>query len=474
VKNPLFSLRQRIALCFCAIATQAHAQNTTSVATVPELLQAVANSGVGDTILLAAGTYELSASLQPKADVALVGAGIGRSIIQGASSWTRPLNSKTVDNEVDSNTVDRSAYLIDLGNNASNVRITGLTLTAPLLHGAIYGNNPDGLQIINNEIRSVQWAGIRVFRMDNGLISGNRFLDAGGRVNVTSGASGGGVFITFTNTSRIVNNRFDRSPDAASNYYGIKGQGANTLQIECNTINTNFSIELPFRNDTGVVIRNNYLAGVVSIPKADGGPNLPAGGSFHILENYFRSSYAIEGTRDGLLVERNLFDFDASADTGNLLSQFGTTAVEGPVVFTNNLMSNPGRGILSSAGRADNYSFTNNHIRGVTTITPRTEGLFGFRPDVDFTSIRISNNRIELSGTQRPLLKNSNGTSAHIQNNLMSGISDTASYANAPTGAPVGPLQPLIFRVGAFKEFRIDGFTITPVLFDDGFESTAR
>jgi hypothetical protein len=473
-KTSLSRQRSCSSLCFAqalytfglvaSLVPTAAAQVTIQVTTVAELIQAASTSNVGDTISVAAGVYELESSLQLRPGVNLIGAGIGQTEIRNASTWSRPLNSSTVENLTDSNTVDRTAYLIDLGNNTNNVRISGLTLSGPQLHGGIYGNNSDGLQITGNEFRNFQWAGVRTFRLDGGTISDNKFLDAGGRVNVTSGTTGGGVFVTFTGTTQISNNQFDKSAGSLGNYFGIKGEGATDVQISNNTINTNFAIEFPFRNDAGVVIRNNYLGGVVSIPKSDGGPTVPAGDSFRITENYFNTSYAIEGARDGLLVERNLFDFSTDADTGNLYTQFGSTGVDGPVVFSENLIKNPGRGILSSAGRADNFTFTNNHVMGEITITPRTEGLFGFRPDVDFSTIEIADNIFELTGLDRPLFKNANGLSLiDIENNLLTGISDAGSYNNPQTGATRGPTSPLQFSVGVNQQYRIDGFSITSI-----------
>ena len=58
------------------------------VSNVSQLTNAVNNGAVGDTINIAAGTYILTAQLTPKAQMTIKGAGIERTILRPASTWT--------------------------------------------------------------------------------------------------------------------------------------------------------------------------------------------------------------------------------------------------------------------------------------------------------------------------------------------------------------------------------------------------
>ena len=431
---------------------------------VDGLLAAVENGAPGDTIRLGAGTFELPRSLQLKPGMTLRGSGIGRTIIRNASSWSRTIDGTRFDNDIDHRTVDRAAYLIDLGDQAGNVSISHLTLSAPSLHGGIYGNASENLSIRETEFRDFQWSGVRTFRLRGGTIENNHFVNAGGQVNGDSGGTGGSMFMTFTRDTTIRHNRIRKTADKIGNVFGVKGRKATNVLIANNTIETNFAIELPFENDANVVIRNNHLGGVVSVPKFAGGPPADVGESFRIHHNYFNTSYAIEGARNGLEIDHNFFDFDTADDRGNLISQFGREASDGPTHFHNNLVLNPGRGIFWSGAPTDNLSFYNNHIIGETTITPRGEGLFGIPGGTDFSTVSIRDNIITLAGLERPLLRISDGyDDAVIENNLLEGISDIGSFSNPMTGAVRGPTAPLRFNVGADNEFRVDGFSITPV-----------
>ena len=93
-------------------------------------------------------------------------------------------------------------------------------------------------------------------------------------------------------------------------------------------------------------IDHNILLSAVSIPKYAGGPVPASGRTFHIHHNYFRDGYSIEFVRNGVEIDHNLFDFDAAKDGGNLISAFGNVPAKGPAKFHNNLVSNPGRGVI--------------------------------------------------------------------------------------------------------------------------------
>ncbi len=72
--------------------------------------------------------------------------------------------------------------------------------------------------------------------------------------------------------------------------------------------------------------------------------------------------------------DHNLFDFDLKEDHGNLISGFGRVGAKGPAVFHNNLVSNPGRGVIWINEVFNNLEVRNNHIITRTTQTPRRDG----------------------------------------------------------------------------------------------------
>ncbi|MEM1167434.1 MAG: hypothetical protein AAGI30_14235 [Planctomycetota bacterium] len=445
-----------------------------TITTVADLVAAVSTGGENDVVHIGPGVFELGAPLEPKAGMTIIGAGAGQTIIRNDTAVWDVGNEGLPDNGTDQNTVVQTAYLFSFPNATNNVTIADVTLSGPELHGALYCNNCDNLTLERITFDSFLWSAVRVFRVSGGVIRDNTFIDAGGRANVTSGPTGGCIYGTFITTTDIFNNRFFRTPAGASNVFGVKGRKFNDSRIFDNTIDVSFSIELPFENDSGVEIFNNWLDGVVSIPKFAGGlTGLPEGGGFDIHHNYFTRTYSIEGPRNSTDIHTNLFDFSTEDDGGNLVSIFGNNGSPvspGPFRFFNNNVKNPGRGVFWSAPVQNEAEFFNNHIIGSTTITPRTEGLFGIKlgpnndgESVDLSTVSIRDNIIELTGLARPLLRGATPGSipdTTVVNNTLINVSDTGSYTNADTGAPRGPLEPLCFRVGVDHEYTVDGFDL--------------
>ncbi|MEM7756226.1 MAG: right-handed parallel beta-helix repeat-containing protein [Planctomycetota bacterium] len=457
-----------------AIATLTAATAAAQVTTIAELENAINNGAPNDTVTIAPGIYELTAPLQPQPGMTITGAGAAQTIIRNAPAWNVGVVGLP-DNADDHTSINRNAYLIDLADNTTDITIEHLTLTAPELHGAIYGNNADNITIRNITVDDVLWSGIRLFRVNDGLIHDNTFIDAGGRSAITSGQTGGGLFLTFTNTTDIYNNRFTKTPDHPGNFFGVKGRKATDVRIFNNTINVSFSIEFPFENDFRVEIHNNYLNGVVSIPKFAGGPEADIGESYRVYQNYFTRTYSVEGPRNGLELHDNLFDFDTNDDGGNLLATFGNNGspvTPGATLVYNNNIKNPGRGLFWSGPIYNNVTFRNNHVITNTTITPRTEGLFGFKLNAnnagdtpDLSTLTITDNIFELNGLARPLIRNGPGVDLSpitVENNTLLNVSDTGVYTNPDTAAPRGPSAPLFFQVGVDGEFTVDGFDLYP------------
>ncbi|MEM9213619.1 MAG: LamG-like jellyroll fold domain-containing protein [Cyanobacteria bacterium P01_F01_bin.150] len=433
-----------------------------TIQTVVDWLTGQRAMGVMDetTIYIPAGTFDLATSIEVDTpNIIFEGAGPGLTVLQNANTFQVD-TAELVDVGVNINSVNRDAYLFDLDKNADNVIFRDLTVTGAEVHGAIFGVRLDDLEISEVEFNDFAWSSIRLFNSSNAKIHNNVFLDAGGQAK--NGATGGSIYGTFLADSEIYNNVISRSENREINVFGIKGRQFRNTRIHHNTINAGFAIELPFENDHFVEIDHNFLNGAVSIPKFGGGSVPDNGFTFHIHHNYFQRSYSLEWARNGAEIDHNVFALDIEQDRGNLISNFGDEAAEGPTKFHNNLIINPGRGIFWSAGVYNNFSFYNNEIIANETVTPRSEGLFSFNDNTDFSTIEIKDNIISVNGIPRPLIRREASYAATIENNTLINVSDADQFDNLNTGAPRGLLAPLLFTVGARDEFTVDGANLSP------------
>ncbi len=427
------------------------------IAAVAELIDALRDAEPGTTIELAAGEFVLTEPLRPPAGVALAGAGPGETVITAASSWD-PGTGDLPDNETDFSSANQGAYLINLGNGTTGITISDMTLTGPTLHGAILGNNCDTLEVYNVHVVDFLWSSIRTWRMDNAKIRDNEFVDAGGKY---SGRTGGALFMTWVKQSEFWNNRIYKTENCERNFYGFKGKQGKRCRFHHNDVLVNFSFEFAHENDQYLEIDHNHFTGTISIPKWAGGPVPEGGYTYHIHHNWLQSSYQLEWARNGAEVDHNLFDFDVEKDKGNLISEFGQVAYEGPTLFHDNLIKNPGRGLFWGRAAISNYSFYNNHVIANKTVTPREDGLFGFNTASDFSTIAIRDNIFECRGLDRPLVRNEESYGATIENNSFTGISDENKIDNPQTGNVKGPTEHLKFYVGVNDEYLVDGWTVT-------------
>ena len=450
-------------LCFALPTSAAVEVNTTS-----ELVAAVREGAEGTSILIGPGTYALAESLKPKPGMTLQGAGRDRTIITHTPDW-KPSTKTLPTPETTLKGFDKDAYLIRLPDKATGITISDLTLHGPQLHGAVFGFGNRQLHLHHLRVQDFLANGIRTFALLEARIHDCEFIDAGGRwkrggiPGAKGGISGGAIFATWTRDSEIAHNRFTRTRSGrARGHYGIKGRQGKRVHIHHNTIEVNFSIEFPFENDEDVEIDHNICHGTISIPKHAGGPVPTSGRTFHIHHNYFRDTYSIEFVRNGVEIDHNRFDFDPAKDHGNLISGFGKAAAKGPAVFHNNLVSNPGRGVIWINEPYHRLTVRNNHIITRTTATPRKEGLFGFNKDCNFSGFRFVDNIIECHGLARPLLRRDESYAAEIRNNQLTNVSDTDRYENRPTGAPRGLESPLKFTCGVHGELLIDGRETRP------------
>lgn len=433
------------------------------VTTADALVAAVRDGAEGEMIEIAIGTFELDAPLELKAKMTLKGAGMDKTILTHTKS-RKPSTKSLPDPEMTLDGLDTDAYLIRIKRDTAGVTISDMTLYGPQLHGAIFSWFHTGLHLHHLRIKETLWSGVRTFGMQKAKIHDCEFLDAGGRWDagqpgVKGGNTGGGIFACWMSDCEIFNNRFVRIHEAPEReFYGIKVRQGIRCHVHHNTIETNFSMEFPFENDEDNEIDHNVCFGTVSIPKYAGGVVPKSGRTFHIHHNWFKDSYSIEFVRNGVEIDHNLFDFDAKADHGNLISGFGDADARGPALFHNNLVSNPGRGVIWINEVFNHIEVRNNHILTRTTATPRNEGLFGFNPKCDFATIAFKDNVIECIGEPRPLLRAKESYGATVENNRFTNVADSMKLKNPKADRPVGLEKPLKFDCGVKGEFSVDGW----------------
>jgi nitrous oxidase accessory protein len=449
---------KRIAISALAVAL-ATSLLRGQVTTVPELINAINNGAPNDTILVGAGTFDLTQTLKPKSGMTIRGAGIGQTIIRPAAGWhPDPANAR--DDDFSFSSVDKTAYLFNLGSNIPDISVSDLTLEGDSrVYGAFCGDLPSRFQVANIHFKDFRWAAIRVYRCrPNVLIRDCLFEDAGGTDEIAAGC----VYVMGAEYLVVRDCHFFKVDNVHGQVYGIKGRGdTKHCRFVNNTIEVNFSIEIPFDHAEDNVIGHNVIRGEISVPKHGGGAAVASAYSYRIHHNWIRKSSAIEGSRNGLLVDHNFFDISTNDDVGNLHYAHPSALANGPVEFHNNLIRNPGRGLFWSGSGQKNLTWRNNEVIANKTVTPRGEGLFEFPGGQDVSTVVIKDNIIQCIGKNRPLMRNAGNYAATIENNTLSGISDTASFSNPATGAPIGLEAPLDFRCGAYGSFRVQNWVVT-------------
>ena len=451
-------------ILFLFVTDQLHA----NLSETAGIVTSINNGKPGETIEIPAGRFVIDQQLRPKAGMTIKGAGMNKTILVPIPTW-KPSVKTLPDPETNVSKMDTSGYLIQLEKKADNITISDLTLTGPNLHGAIYGFGNVNLHIHNVKVQDFLASGIRSHAMKQSKIHDCEFIDAGGRwkrggiPGKDGGISGGAIFGVWTRNTEIFNNRFTRTQEGKEHgHFGIKGRQFIDCRIHHNTIDVNFSIELPFENDENVEIDHNVCHGTLSLPKYKGGKT-GIKSSFHVHNNWITKSYAIEFSRNHVEVNENFFDFSTEDDGGNLVSEFSKVLSPGPAIFHNNLIKNPGRGLFWTNGGYNNLKFYNNHV--IANTLTRKDGLFGFNGKVmDFSTISIHDNIIECnSKNPRPLMRNEASYGARIQNNTLTNITDTDKYINPQADAKTGLIVPLKFNCGVNGEYLVDGWKVSKV-----------
>jgi len=452
-----------------------------NVSNVSQLINAVNNGAQGDTISVAAGTYELTASLTPRTGMTIRGAGIANTILKPASSWNPGTKGLPYD-PTNSGAVNISAYMFNLGgrdgdhlpDGNDHISISDMTLDGrKQLQGAVFGFDANYLKIYNMYLHDYTFCGIRVISSTNLVVHDNEFINMA--IDGMDPEAGGIVFAYLSN-SEIYNNQFYFATHGvyygagvnAGNYFGIKGRQLRQSRIHHNTIMVHFAIELPFENDEDVEIDHNYMSGWISVPRDwDGGATPTSGVGFHIHHNYFSKGAILEYPRNCVEVDHNLIDNDRN-EPGVLFTSQPSALMTGPTKIHDNLIKNPGMAI-AEVWQYNNFQFYNNHLISTPNAGNTWNGAlwdvcFKFSPsnEMDHRTCVFKDNIFDCSAFPRKLFWGGMGSDLIVQNNTMINVTDTANYSNPNTGAKRGPLAPLGFTCGTHGSYTVNQWTILP------------
>ena len=94
---------------------------------------------------------------------------------------------------------------------------------------------------------------------------------------------------------------------------------------------------------------------------------------------------------------------DAQSAIASGVRARGRAAAAGPAIFHNYLVSNPGRGVIWINEPYNNLVVRNNHIVTRTTVTPRTEGLFGLNEGAKIEVLGTEAGKIQRIGMAEKL-----------------------------------------------------------------------
>jgi len=434
---------------------------TVNVSNAEQLLSAVNNGAAGDTINVAAGTYSMTGTLSPKANMTIKGAGITSTILQPEANWNPgTLGLPIGPTDVSDNS---AAYFFNIGSNA-HVTISDMCMDGKKqLQGAVLGNGSNYLTVYNVYFHDYTFTGVRVHDASNLVVHDCEFINM---AIVGMDPESAAICFSYISNSQFYNNQFYFATHGvyygdgvnAGNYFGIKGRQLRQSRIHHNTIMINFSIELPFEKDYDVEIDHNYLAGMISVPRDGDGGGVPASGvSFHIHHNYISAGWVLEWERNCVELDHNLIDNSRQAEGNIIGGWYDNSVYPGPTKIHDNLMTNIGLGILD-IGRFNNTQIYNNWVKTTDfKAAGKTLLIIPTGPtDIDRSSWVIKDNIFDCSAQARALFWQDLGAGFTIQNNTMINVTDTANYSNPNTGATRGPLAPLHFTCGSHGAYTVN------------------
>jgi hypothetical protein len=324
------------------------------------------------SIQLAAGTYQETAQSLPKAGVKIVGAGragANKTTIKAPTSWDYSSSGCMGDALGDPKGV---GYIID-ASNQSNVSISNIEFVnepADKANGAIYAKFGSNLTIDNVGVISFRFAGVFIRERDRSAVVNSYFFSSG--ANVLCDASNMGNLTThyITNTE-IHHNEF------GGRGYGYRGRSQENVKIYGNVFNmandgsSQFDIEIAHELEYGVDIFSNEFHGTVSVPRMGDQANPNSKGysyTIRIHDNTSYASYAIEGSRNHLEVDHNMFYSNENFD-GRIFTDYGVNT-NGPVWIHHNVAESVDLGFIYKRGSASNFYVYNNTVYSNVTNKP--------------------------------------------------------------------------------------------------------
>ncbi len=401
--------------------------------------QAINNAAAGDTVQLAAATYNLSAAILAKSDVAVVGAGSGQTVLKVSSGNVTTFfnldgksNVRLADMSLDGTGSSASYGVSSTSGGGSGHVIESLAISNLAGKSSVFGpigvffeNGVTGAQIRNNTfhtigVNSVWGSAVRLgHNANHHVVEGNSITGVGRGGILANNGSHHLVIRNNTITAIGVNNPTDASGVAPK--LGIEiWQGSDDTVIEGNTVDHWISVDGSQR----VAVRNNTihrpdtkttraftaleLAGSQSHPVRD----VILSGNVLVKSTNAASSELGLSVSGGGVVERALIQgntLDSARTWGvQIQGENGATGIKRRLYFLNNTITGTLDGphedeairLNGDSGQVHDLVFidntlTGNHGPALTVLTP-----------ANVTDIRFTNNTATGNGAGGVALAN--------------------------------------------------------------------